>query len=88
MSNYDNWKTTDSNYERQCELHEEAEEIISKNGCEECSNEDPSEFENIQVETYKSGKYDCIKVSAECKNCGHLFEYAHEPDWDSMRERY
>jgi hypothetical protein len=88
MSNYDNWKTTDRNYERQCEAQEEAEEIISNNGCDECGNNDPEGFEEIELENYKLGKYDCIRVSAVCERCGTEFGYACEPDFDSMRERY
>lgn len=86
---YDNWKTTDRDYEAQCEALEKAQEIISSNGCKECGNvEGYTEFEDIEFETWKEGKYDCFKVTATCKNCGGNFEYISAPDWDLKGKDY
>lgn len=83
---YDNWKTTDSNGEAQQESFEQAQEIISNNGCDKCGNDDPDKFEDIETNSWKEGKYDCYSVTGTCKECGEDFKYVSSPDWDSMAE--
>lgn len=80
---YDNWKTIDRDYEEECKAREKLEEQIV---CDICGNDDLDEFENIEVDSYSSGGYDCTSITATCKICNADFNYGNEPDFDSMRE--
>jgi hypothetical protein len=74
---YDEWKTTDKEYEAYCEWWEG---MVSLLDCDTCGNDDPDFFNTIKVDTHPEGGCDVQTVSAICWKCGTEFIHTERID--------